>query len=88
MNKQQMLDKENPTTQEWTIQQLLIQNSKTSLGELNRTMRKLTQAIYKTNARELSLTRIVEAVDIATKLANGESVENKEINISTETVKK
>lgn len=83
-----MLDKENPTTQEWAIQQLLIQNSKTSLGELNRTMRRLMQSLYKTNARALSLDRVIEAVDIATKLANGDSIENKENHISTETGKK
>lgn len=83
-----MLDKENPTTQEWAIQQLLMQNSKTSLGELNRAMKRLTQAIYKTKARELSLERIQEAVDMATKLSNGESIENKENHISTEAGKK
>lgn len=84
MNKQQLLDKENPTTKEWVVQQLLIANSKTSIGEVNRTMRKIYNALYKTIARNLSLNDIYEAVDAATRLANGENIENHEIHISTQ----
>lgn len=84
MNKQQLLDKENPSTKEWVIQQLLIANSRTTLGEYHRMLKRVLQAVYRTIGRQLTFESICECMEIATKLQNGESIENKEINISTE----
>lgn len=70
--KQEMLDKENPTPKEWAIQQLLIANSKTSLEEYRRVLKKIAQALYKTTARQLTLDDVMEAIEIAQKLTTQE----------------
>lgn len=70
--KQEMLDKENPTDKEWAIQQILIANSKTTLSEHRRVMKRLAQALWKTKARQLTMEEVMDAIDIAAKLLETE----------------
>lgn len=71
MNKQQLLDKENPTPKEAAIQQLLIRGSKTSLEADRRVFSKVNEALYKSNMKELQFQEVVECISQAALLAGG-----------------
>lgn len=75
MNRQQLLDLENPTVEQAAIQQLLISGSKTSLEADRRTLAKIHTALYKSNMRNLPFENIMSCVAQAANLAGGGSIE-------------
>lgn len=76
MNKQQLLDIDNPNDEQAAIQQLLIANSMTVLEATRRVMQRVIGQLPKTKLKELPFSTIVKAVDIATKLSQNETVED------------
>lgn len=71
MNKQQLLDKENPSIEEAAMQQLLIRGSKTSLEADKRTFNRINEALYKSNMKNLTFEQIYNCITTATQLAGG-----------------
>lgn len=88
MNKQQLLDSTVATPGIVATQQLVIRMSKTKLEATRRAFKEVNETLYKTEWKQLPFAAIVEAVNVATKLASGETIEDKEIHISTEAGKK
>lgn len=76
MNKQQLLDIDNPTDEQAAVQQLLMANSMTVLEATRRVMQRVIGQLPKTKLKELPFSTIVKAVDIATKLSQNETVED------------
>lgn len=83
MTKQEILDIETPTAEEWITQQLITGLNKTQLINAERSVMQMYQKAYKTAARELPFSVIVNALITATNIAtNGtkpmeNTVENK-----------
>lgn len=87
MNKQQLLDIDNPNDEQAATQQLLMANSMTVLEATRRVMQRVIGQLPKTKLKELPFSTIVKAVDIATKLSQNETVEDEKPTTKTTTTK-
>lgn len=74
MNKQQVLDIDNPNYKEWAVQQLISRTSKTDMEAIRRVFKKVYEMLYKTQARELTYAEVYSCIDIAVKLLNDEKL--------------
>lgn len=71
MNKQQLLDIDNPTTEQAVMQQLLTTGSKTSLESDRRVLDRLLKFLPKTKMKDLAFSKIATCVADAATLAGG-----------------
>lgn len=69
MNKQQLLDKKNPTTEESVMQQLLIRGSMTSLKGDARVFRRIHSQLYTTEMKQLPFENLMSCIANAEILA-------------------
>lgn len=76
MNKQQLLDIDNPTPQEWAAQQLLVRMSPTRLKEVDRVIREVYKTLYKTFAREMSVDDLSLVIQAALNLSQDKPVQD------------
>lgn len=77
MNRQQLLDIENPTHEQAAAQQLLMSTSMTRLEAIRRVFSEVDQKMYKTALKNLPFSAIVHAIDVATQLSKNETIEEK-----------
>lgn len=68
-NKQGWLDLENPGTEEWMMQQLLVNMTKTELLRMKSTMTRLRKILYRSKAQETSLINLSILIDAAEEVA-------------------
>lgn len=77
MNRQQLLDIENPTHEQAATQMLLTSTSMTRLEEIRRVLSELDKKLYKTALKNLPFSAIFNAVEVATKLSKNDETEEK-----------
>lgn len=77
MNRQQLLDIENPTHEQAATQMLLMSTSMTRLEEIRRVLNDIDKKLYKTALKNLPFSTIANAVDVAAKLSKDETIEEK-----------
>lgn len=70
--KQEFLDKEVKSNKEWAIEQILVQMTRSRIAELGRRLKELDKIAYKSSAREMPFTEMIECVAEAYKLAMSE----------------
>lgn len=75
MNKQELMDLENPSVHQETVQAILGGHSKTSLEAVRRVLSQLSKLLFKSKFKQLTIQQIIDAVHDALKLANGEHIE-------------
>lgn len=75
MNKQQLLDAENPTPKVWATQQLVIRLSKTRLEAVRRVFKEVNEVLYKSATRNLTFADTYQAIEIATEVASGQDID-------------
>lgn len=73
--KQEFLDKETTTNEDWVTQVLLTTTSKKKVAEIGRALRHIHTVAYKSWARDLPLEKVLEAVEKAFKLMQSEKAE-------------
>jgi len=71
MNKQQLLDLENPTPEQQLQQTLLANESKTSLEAIRRQVQAVYRRCQTTKMKQLPLENVLSSVVAAVELANG-----------------
>jgi hypothetical protein len=75
MNKQQLLDLDNPTEHQEAVQTILASNSKTNLEAVRRVLTALAKILFKSKFKQMTLQQIIDAVHDALKLATGEHID-------------
>ena len=76
MTKQEVLDIENPTTKQWTLQQLLVSMSRTELAAVRRITNRLMSIAYKTSAKEQQMEEFHQLVGEALEIASKEGAKD------------
>lgn len=79
MNRQQLLDIDNPTHEQAATQQLLMSTSMTRLEAIRRVFNEVDQKLYKTALKNMTFSAVNKAINAATKLAKDEEVPDEEI---------
>lgn len=77
MNKniQALLDKENTDLKTWSMQQIALTHSKTTLNALMRALRVVKKGLYKSTAQNQSLADVYDICDAVLNLMDDETVE-------------
>lgn len=71
--KQQFLDQVPSSVKDWVILTLLTTTSKTKIKHFKRTLTELTQKLYTTQSKEMSIIDLKTALDIADQLNSSEN---------------
>lgn len=77
--KQEFLDKENKSNEEWIIEQILVQMTRTGIAKLGRSLKELSKIAYKSSAKEIPFEKMLECVEKAYKLAMSEKEANADV---------
>lgn len=84
MNKQQVLDIEQPTPEQWVLQQLLMSTSYTRLKEIDRCTKEILKKLFKTYAKNMPYEQVCNMIKLAIKLANDETLEDEKTTKTTQ----